>query len=350
MVYLGSNPLKAGSGILSSRNNYVATNLKDAINIYDLNDETGDPDTTKPNSDLIKNINTKIDEAITYIKSLQGFLNDGMQLGIMPSNLTKKSFIKQTLQFFYQDEIDKKLTSDSASLSVLDLFKASSSSDAYTSLTYLTTTFATTYKAAAKNIGFTNSSIDTKLQELTSTLNDFMYFYCGTYYTASKSYGGEATSLTLSKTNSSSEVEQTLSLTDGTSVYGVGFTEKDLTTPNIGIGFMDIESSATNINGKTYNANDMYDQMLYSNNSIETTAETINSNGTTLTNAGTNKMKSIAEQVIKDILGSSSSEFGETTITYTADPFVTEPSSQTIDSIIAANKITTSDDFTKFNI
>lgn len=344
--------MKAGSRILSSRDNSVATNLKDAINIYDLNDETGDPDTTKPNSDLIKNINTKIDEAITFIKSLQGFLNDGMQLGIMPSNLTKKSFIKQTLQFFYQDEIGKKLTSTSASIKVTDLFKASATSEANTSLTYLTTTFAETYKAAAKSIGFTNSSIDNKLQELTSTLNDFMYFYCGSYYTTSNYYGGTNTELTLSKTKAETggEVEQTLSLTDGTSVYGVGFTEADLNTPYIGLGFMNITNGATNINKSSYSGNNIYDQMLYSNNSIDTNAETIYKNGSELTIAGTTKMKSIANQVITNILNKTTDNFSETSINYTSDPFSVVPTEKTIKKIMEDASLTQTDYFAQFNI
>ena len=352
LVYLGANPMKAGSRILSSRDNSVATNLKDAINIYDLNDETGDPDTTKPNSDLIKNINTKIDEAITFIKSLQGFLSDGMQLGIMPSNLTKKSFIKQTLQFFYQDEIGAKLTSTTTSIKVTDLFKASATSAANTSLTYLTTTFAETYKAAAKNIGFTNSSIDNKLQELTSTLNDFMYFYCGAYYTTSNYYGGTNTELTLSKTNATTngEVEQTLSLTDGSSVYGVGYTDADLKTPNIGLGFMNITADAKNINNANYVGNNIYDQMLYSNNSIDTDAETIYKNGSELTTAGTTKMKSIANQVITNILNKTTDNFSETSINYTSDPFSVAPTEKTIKKIMEDSSSTQNDYFTQFNI
>lgn len=99
LIYLGIDPI-SGSRMLSSRANSIANNIKDAINIYDLNDETGDPDVIKPNESLIKNINNKIDDVIVFISSIKGFLIDGMKLQIMPSQLTKKSFIKQTVQFF----------------------------------------------------------------------------------------------------------------------------------------------------------------------------------------------------------------------------------------------------------
>lgn len=43
LIYLGSNPI-SGSRILSSRENSVRNNIVDALNIYVINEETGDPD------------------------------------------------------------------------------------------------------------------------------------------------------------------------------------------------------------------------------------------------------------------------------------------------------------------
>jgi len=177
---LGADPI-SGSRMLSSRANSIADNIKDAINIYDLNEETGDPDTTKPNESLIKNINSKIDDAIVFINSIQGFLTDGMKLQIMPSQLTKKSFIKQTVQFFYQDLVDTKLPSTAtSSIKVTDLFKAGGNNTS-SSNKYFTQTFKAIYDEQAKKMGITNDEIDTKLNALSMSLDDFMSFYCDKY-------------------------------------------------------------------------------------------------------------------------------------------------------------------------
>ena len=68
MIYLGSNPI-SGSRILSSRENSVRNNIVDALNIYVINEETGDPDESQVDVSLLKTINNKIDDVIVNASS-----------------------------------------------------------------------------------------------------------------------------------------------------------------------------------------------------------------------------------------------------------------------------------------
>ena len=382
LIYLGVDPI-SGSRMLSSRANSIANNIKDAINIYDLNEETGDPDTTKPNELLIKNINNKIDDVIVFISSIKGFLTDGMKLQIMPSQLTKKSFIKQTIQFFYQDLVNTKLTSTTSSINVTDLFKSSTDNISSTNK-YFTETFKAIYDEQAKKIGFTNNEIGSKLNALSMSLDDFMNFYCSDYWKAEGSYGGIPSSsngesnskvsnipdLKLSRQNTGTtnviadadtsavdetkEVEQTLTLKDGSLVYGLGYSTKDLKTKGIGIGYMNPKTGVKSLGGKPYSGNEIYQQMLYNNNSVNTSAQEIYNTGMSLTSSGTSKMKEIASNVIKDIYKETNESSFNPTIWYTDDPFATKPQQKTINEIVKINgsdsSSTSVDTFTKFNV
>ena len=388
LIYLGADPI-SGSRMLSSRANSIANNIKDAINIYDLNEETGDPDTSKPNESLIKNINTKIDDAIVFIDSIKGYLTDGMELQIMPSQLTKKSFIKQTVQFFYQDLVDTKLTSTTSSINVTDLFK-DSVNNTRSSNKYFTETFKAIYNEQAKKIGFTNDQIDAKLNDLSVSLDKFMNFYCGEYWKATGSYGGVPTNsgngenqkpvnipdLTLSRQNSGTtntppkaeapavdetkEVEQTLTLKDDSLVYGLGYSTKDLKTKGIGLGYMNPKTDAKSLSGKAYSGNEIYQQMLYNNNSVNTSAQEIYNTGMSLTSSGTTKMKTIASNVIKDIYKETKESSFNPTIWYTADPLKIKPQQKTIKDILKPSETQKAgevdspsndpDAFTKFNV
>lgn len=388
LIYLGADPI-SGSRMLSSRANSIANNIKDAINIYDLNEETGDPDTTKPNESLIRNINSKIDDAIVFINSIKGYLTDGMKLQIMPSQLTKKSFIKQTVQFFYQDLVDTKLTSTTSSINVTDLFK-DSVNNTRSSNKYFTETFKAIYDEQAKKIGFTNDQIDAKLNKLSVSLDEFMNFYCGEYWKAAGSYGGVPTDsnsvekpkvvnipdLKLSRENSGTtntpskaeapavdetkEVEQTLTLKDDSLVYGLGYSTKDLKTKGIGLGYMTPKDGVTSLSGKAYSGNEIYQQMLYNNNSVNTSAQEIYKTGMSLTSSGTTKMKEIASNVIKDIYKETNESSFNPTIWYTADPFKIKPQQKTINDILKPSgtpkvdtpysQSTDPDSFTKFNV
>ena len=392
LIYLGADPI-SGSRMLSSRANSIANNIKDAINIYDLNEETGDPDTTKPNESLIRNINSKIDDAIVFIDSIKGFLTDGMKLQIMPSQLTKKSFIKQTIQFFYQDLVNTKLTSTTNPIKVVDLFTTGGNNTSSSSSNkYFTETFKAIYDEQAKKIGFTNNEIDSKLNALSMSLDKFMSFYCDDYWKAAGSYGGVPTDssnganpkdvnipdLTLSRqnlgttnptpiskaqaseSNDTKEVEQTLTLKDDSLVYGLGYSTKDLKTKGIGLGYMNPKTDIKSLSGKAYSGNEIYQQMLYNNNSVNTSAQEIYNTGMSLTSSGTTKMKKIASNVIKDIYKETNESSFNPTIWYTDDPFTTKPQQKTINDIlkpsgtpkasVADSPSTAADTFTKFNV
>lgn len=391
LIYLGADPI-SGSRMLSSRANSIANNIKDAINIYDLNEETGDPDTTKPNESLIRNINSKIDDAIVFIDSIKGFLTDGMKLQIMPSQLTKKSFIKQTVQFFYLDLVNTKLINETISIKVTDLFTTGGNNTS-SSNKYFTQTFKAIYNEQAKKIGFTNDQIDAKLNALSISLDKFMSFYCGDYWKAAGSYGGVPTNsnneanqqpasipdLTLSKQNlgttnpasnseaptvdETKEVEQTLTLTlkdDELKFYGLGYSTKDLKTKGIGLGYMTPKDGVTSLSGKAYSGNEIYQQMLYNNNSVNTSAQEIYKTGMSLTSSGTTKMKKIASNVIKDIYKVTDESSFNPTIWYTDDPFTTKPQQKAINDILKSSETpkvdtpysqsTDPDSFTKFNV
>lgn len=215
------------------------------------------------------------------------------------------------------------------------------------------------------------------------SLDDFMNFYCGDYWKAEGSYGGipsdsssESNSkvsnipdLKLSRQNTSmnnviadeeasidetKEVEQTLTLKDGSLVYGLGYSTKDLKTKGIGIGYMNPKTGVKSLNGQPYSGNEIYQQMLYNNNSVNTSAQEIYNTGMSLTSSGTSKMKEIASSVIKDIYKEANESSFNPTIWYTDDPFTTKPQQKTINEIVKTNGSDSSstdiDTFTKFNV
>ncbi len=344
LIYLGSNPI-SGSRILSSRENSVRNNIVDALNIYVINEETGDPDESQVDVSLLKTINNKIDDVIVYLESLLGFINDGMQIGIMPSNLIKKSFIKQTVQYFYSYEIYKSFNGSSVNeYSLIDMFNKMVT-DSYMPNFFTTIFNKINNELSTHNIK--NTELNEKISLLSHKLNEFMKFYVGEYYTSSYSYGGNKNPLKLSKTNNDNEVDQTMLIdVDGQSmnVYGLGYSQTDLDTTNIGIGFMTPNSSIKNIANQSYTGNNIYQQMLYNNNSISTSASEIYATGIDLTEQGTTKMKQIAQYVIKDILGYELNNFNPQ-IYYTASPFSVPPTLQNL-ATISSN----GDYFTRFNI
>lgn len=351
--YLGLDPVSGGR-MLSSRSNNLRSNVNNALLIYQLNEETGDPDESKLDAELIKNINGRIDSVIEYIKNLKGFLTDGMQIGIMPSNIVKKSFIKQTIETYYANDINNLLFANDAtnSITMKQLFDSNPKS-------YFDS-FLNKYKAAAKNVGFTNSEIDTKINSLSANINDFVLFYTTDYWKSSQSFGyvGLLTDLTLTKTNgtdnATKEVEETLVVgknDNGSdrSIYGLGYSKSEVEKTNIGLGFMTVNSTVQkDLAGNAYSGNDIYNQLLYNNNSVKDDATKIYGEGIKLTQDGINKMTSIAKHVITDIFKINNTDDWNPTISYTADPYGAKPENKTLNEIIGDSNKT--DYFAKFNI
>ncbi|MDE5617837.1 MAG: DUF885 domain-containing protein [Ureaplasma sp.] len=326
-IYLGMDPISGGR-ILSSRSNNLRTNIDNALLIYQLNEETGDPDESKLDNELVKSINERIDNVIQYISNLKGFLTDGMTIGVMPSNIVKKSFIKQTIETYYSTDVANILNDIQAtnSVSMQQLFDSNPKS-------YFND-FLTKYQQAAKQINFKNADIQTKINQLSDTLNDFMSFYTIDYWQSTNSFGyvgykansSSVTPLQLTKDNNlANEVEETLVVGQNDQgvdqlVYGLGYTKEEIELNNIGIGFMNPITTATNLAGDKYNGNDIYNQLLYNNNSVKDSANEIYTKGIQLTTDGINKMKEIAQQVITDIFKSDVNTWNPE-ISYTADPY-----------------------------
>lgn len=354
--YLGLDPISGGR-MLSSRSNNLRSNVNNALLIYQLNEETGDPDETKLDVELIKTINGRIDSVIQYIKNLKGFLTDGMKIGIMPSNIVKKSFIKQTIETYYASDINNLLfgnnTTTIININMKQFFDSNPRS-------YFDS-FLAKYKDAAKKEGIENNDIEQKIQNLSSALNDFVLFYTTEYWKATQSFGYAGTTLsdlTLNKNNGTDdktkEVEETLVVgknDDGSdrSVYGLGYSKSEVEQKGIGIGFMKIDSTIQkDLAGNAYSGNEIYNQLLYNNNSVKDDATKIYNEGIKLAQDGINKMTSIAEHVINDIFKVQNTDDWNPTISYTADPYGAKPESKTLNEIIGeANK---KDYFAKFNI
>ncbi|MDE5651625.1 MAG: DUF885 domain-containing protein [Ureaplasma sp.] len=350
-IYLGMDPISGGR-ILSSRSNNLRTNIDNALLIYQLNEETGDPDESKLDNELIKSINNRIDSVIQYINNLKGFLTDGMSIGVMPSNIVKKSFIKQTIETYYSSDVANILNDSQTinSISMEQLFDSNPKS-------YFDN-FVTKYQESAKQIGFENPDISAKINQLSQSLNDFMRFYTIDYWQSSHSFGyvgyngnnAQVSELQLSKDNSSiNEVEETLVVGQNDQrvdqlVYGLGYTKEEIELNNIGIGFMNPITSATNLAGDKYNGNDIYNQLLYNNNSVKDSANQIYTKGIQLTADGINKMKEIAQQVITDIFQSDTNSWNPE-ISYTADPYNVAVAIKSLNDI--SNN---ANYFTKFNI
>lgn len=342
-MLLGSDPI-TGQRLLSSRENTLSNNIKDAINIYKLNPETGDP-SDEVDLELVSSINSRIDNLNNYIIYLLAYLREGMNAKVIPSNLIKKSFIKQTVQFYYSSEIENAL-SQQDSIELTSIF--SDNGVVHNHIVYFDN-FLNNYKQIASENNIINNDIDSKIQLLVKNLNEFMLFYCGEYYEADGSYGGLSSPISLSKNQQSiPEIEQTLLISingETTNIYGLGFSEEDTLRNNIGIGYMAPNPNIKNIKGVPYVGNDIYQQMLYNNNSTKRSAEEIYKQGLQLTQEGTKKMQQIATFVIQDILKQDVNNF-DPTIWYTNDPFGSKPTQKKLSEIAG----TDSGFFKRFNI
>ena len=296
MIYLGSN--LDGSRILSTSSNWIRDNTSSALNIYPLNPETGDPDkSAAPLRDLVTNLPNSIQNAIDYINDFKLYLDYGSkQYGFQPSSIHKKLLINQLLGFFYQAELNI-LANDSTKTEIsLEEFTKLSSGNNY---------FKDVYNDLISKVNYLSSNqkneIQNRLNNLKNKVDDFIVWYGGEYYTNPHSFSPTISSgnkIKLTKT-SNSEVEKTLYAgTNGdVPIYGVGLTNSDLNQRNIGLGWMSLQNmNSYPYNDKVKNGNDVYQQMLLNNNSINTTAFEIYKQGIDLTTKGMNNMNSIATQ------------------------------------------------------
>ncbi|WP_022935588.1 DUF885 family protein [Mesomycoplasma moatsii] len=332
ILFLGANPLK-GDRILSTSSNWIRDYLKQGINIYPLNPETGDPDINAiPDKDLVFNLKNKINQTSDIINQYYMIINYGAnKYGFMPSSIAKKLLINQLLQTFYLNEIKSFIKSSNDEITIKKLVSTKVENDYFSDLRN------TINKLNYLNNEEKNEIFDA-IQNLKNSLDKFMIFYSGVYYAHSSSFGkqiasGENNYLKLSKT-SNNEIEKTL-IVDNQKVYGVGLTNDDLNTEKIGIGFMKLKNLENSIFVK--DANDVYQQMLVNNNSINVAADEIYQKGIHLTTQGKNNMDLIAQKAKNIIEGNLSNK-----IYYDEDGI--GPQSARLVNIIGTN------DFEKFNM
>lgn len=311
MIYLGGNPI-TGSRILSSSDNHISDFVKDLTNIYPINPETGDPDTNaEPEKDLVLSLASNIIDASTSIQDVYQYLKYGQDVyGYQPSTISKKFLINQLLNFFYQDELNAFANDSSQTeITITDLVKLG------------TTNYFSGLETTIDGIDYLSNDQKTEikdnLKELKNSLDSFVSWYAEDYYDDDYSFGPNNTvPIKLTKTKGTGEdveVEKTLYGGNNTPLYGVGLTTKNLNERNVGIGFMDLKGDTDN---PFTDPNDVYQQMLNNNNSINTTAYEIYTQGINLTKDALTKMTSIAKQASEIIDGGINND---TTIWYDDD-------------------------------
>lgn len=347
MIYLGGNPI-TGSRILSSSSNHISDFVKNLTNIYPNNPETGDPDTNAtPDKELVLNLATNIIDASSSIQDYKKYLDYGQKVyGYQPATISKKLLINQLLAFFYQNELETFANNSSKNeISIAELVKLSAK-NYFSDLEVVIDTIDYLSKEQ-------RNEIKNNLKQLKNSLDDFVVWYAQDYYVDINSFGPTNTSvpIKLSKTNGSSndaEIEKTLVAgTNDTPLYGVGLTTNNLNEKNIGIGFMKLKDGANN---PFSSSNDVYQQMLNNNNSINTPANEIYNMGIKLTKDALNKMTSIAKQANEIISGGINDN---TTIMYDDDGIGTNnPSSVTLGNINNTSSIHNADEklFKQFNV
>ncbi|MEG2342496.1 MAG: hypothetical protein RSB95_05220 [Bacilli bacterium] len=225
-------------------------------------------------------------------------LQTGATFGYMPSSIQKKALINQLVGFFYRDEVDIFAKSNSDTITLQDFVNQNTSNNYFDKVFLDITSKSTIDKVQLKK----------QLVDLRNSLNEFIVYYGGgEYYGSDASYGPVITTnkaLQLQKTNNN-EVERTIVASNNVKIYGLGFTQTDLTTQNIGIGNMKIKDVAFPYIKK--NGNDVYQQLLFNNNSINDLAPAIYTKGIEFSKLGTNNMKGLATQAKAIIAGNLSS-------------------------------------------
>lgn len=297
-VFLGANPIN-GDQILSSSSNHVRKYVSDAVNIYPINEETGDPDkNAQPDVGLVHNLINKINQASDIVQHYQLLLKVGAeQYGYMPSTIQKKLLLNQWISFFYAQQINTFANSNNNLMDLVQFFNQPSTNDYFDKILQ---------DLASKNLGINLEVLATSLNSLRHSLNEFIIFYGGTtYYGSSSSYGPATNgqSVILTKTRNS-EIEKTLSSDRNVLIYGLGISKAELDTSNIGIGYMNVNTANTNnFKYALSDANDVYQQLLFNNNSINDLAEDIYNSGIALSLSGADNMKTLATLAKPIIVG-----------------------------------------------
>ncbi|WP_156930770.1 DUF885 family protein [Mycoplasmopsis felifaucium] len=147
---------------------------------------------------------------------------------------------------------------------------------------------------------------DATEKEAVKHINAFYKYYLTTYYKASKyGFGENATDLTLSKTNSTNELERILTV-QNKEIYGVGLTKKDMDQKNAGLGYIPTFGPA------------IYAQTLKMATSSDWSAQTVYEKGYDSTKSNIDNTIASAQRIATLITGNANSEWKET-IRFDAD-------------------------------
>ncbi|WP_277870942.1 hypothetical protein [Metamycoplasma phocicerebrale] len=197
-------------------------------------------------------------------KKVQDNLKEGIEIGVTLSKVVIKSNINSILAKQYAEQLKNFAKGSKNEKSVSEIIEANTTIDA-----------------------------DTKA---------FHKFYVSEYYKAAKhGLGEDIKELKVSKTDTVKELENTIEVFDGTTVYkvyGLGYTQKDLDAKNVGIGHMQTTA------GSITNGKKIYDSILKISTTSDDTAQNVYDSGYNTTKTAANNMLLTAKAVAKLITGS----------------------------------------------
>ncbi len=306
IIYLGANPI-TGSRVLSSSSNHISNFVKDAVNIYPLNPETGDPDTSAlPDTSLVNSLASRLLDAAKSIEEYRLYMDYGQEkYGYQPSTITKKLLVNQFINFFYQNEVNDFVTNylnqSNNSITIEKLVQLEPTNNYFSDL--IQTIDQIDYLSNEQK-----NEIKSNVSILKESLSNFVSWYATDYYVDENSYGpenkstnGKPITLTSVVPSGNDREEEKTIYGNGIALYGLGLTTNDLNQTNIGIGFMKLKNGTSN--PFISSSNDVYQQLLFNNNSIDTSAIDIYQQGIKYTKDAMQKMSKIAKLVNEIVVG-----------------------------------------------
>lgn len=228
--FLGGNPSDMDKCFpLSYYNLWVVDNLNDAIDVFvrdQANNIVFKNDKPLIDDTKINNFEFKLNAYIQYLISLQNNLTQGMLYNVIPSRLVARLTARNLMLNMYSKELSYFAINQKLTKSIPSEF---------------VTNYALKYVDLINDDRYTNLVV-----QVQSHLNAFMEFYLDNYVpyclTSEYSYGGSDDNLFIFDDKLRVEIEQTYVYKNEQNhlfyIYGLGLTEKDLSTPNIGLGGM----------------------------------------------------------------------------------------------------------------
>lgn len=277
-------------------NNYVVNNANDALDLD-----------TKIDTNNVSNGIKKLNDYVNFLKQLQTNFTNGMNNQVAQSIIVQRLFIANLLTNLYANELEywaqpNNNPSDNSQYKAISIDEIINGPKT-TKNNYIKTNYL------MKNVqSVESSSVSNTLKEeyknaataAQNQLNSFMEFFVNDYFNkaiaSDSTFGfGGTTRPFLYKTeptttsNNDKEVERTYADKSGKNkLYGMGLTTQDLTTKNVGLGFMK--------NSKV--GSEIYQHLLDISTTTGISAQDIYTKGLANTEAGVSNMKALANAVI----------------------------------------------------